>query len=570
MENGMQPEAPRNPGAPAARDASSPPSPARRTFLGGVGAAAAAAAGGAIGLVPRSGSEGSALEASELAPHAVVSSGARRAAEAFQVRVAAARQQRSWTVHHDNGDEDRFASRIGSFSKGLPHDGRGEVDRAAYRSLLVALTTGEDDDFERIVLGVGANKLTNPKAGLAFAMEGPDAQALTQPPAPSFSSAEEAGEIVENYWMALTRDVPFSDYDTHPLGEAAARDLSRLSDFRGPRAGGLVTPRTLFRGVTPGDLRGPYLSQFMWLDTPFGAELIERRMRTPVPGDDHMTAYSEWLAIQNGALPAGPNTFDPVRRYVRNGRDLSEWVHIDVLFQAYFNALLILFSLGAPFDPNNPYNGSRTQIGFGTFGPPYMASVLAAVAREALKEVWFQKWFVHRRLRPEAFAGRVHNHITGAASYPIHGDVLNSAAVDEVVARRGTYLLPMAFPEGCPTHPAYGAGHATVAGACVTILKALFDESFEIPDPVEASPDGTSLVPFDGPPLTVGGELNKLASNVAIGRNIAGVHWRSDAAESLKLGEEIAIRFLRDERMCFSEGFRGFSLRKFDGTPIVV
>jgi len=32
------------------------------------------------------------------------------------------------------------------------------------------------------------------------------------------------------------------------------------------------------------------------------------------------------------------------------------------------------------------------------------------------------------------------------------------------------HLLPMAFPEGSPIHPAYGAGHATVAGACVTIL----------------------------------------------------------------------------------------------------
>jgi hypothetical protein len=36
-------------------------------------------------------------------------------------------------------------------------------------------------------------------------------------------------------------------------------------------------------------------------------------------------------------------------------------------------------------------------------------------------------------------------------------------------------LLPMAFQEGSPMHPSYGAGHATVAGACVTILKAFFD-----------------------------------------------------------------------------------------------
>lgn len=566
----MQPQPSVNGRAPEARDTASPSGTSRRAFLGGVGSAAAAVAGGAVGLAPLAGAEGSGPEASELTSQPAISSGARRAAEAFQVRVAAARAQRSWTAHRSNGDEERFGNRIGSYSKGLPHNALGEVDRAAYRSLLVALTTGDTDDFERIILGVGANKLTNPKAGLAFAIEGPDAQALAQRPAPAFSSAEEAGEMVENYWMALVRDVAFSDYDTEPLAAVAAGDLSRLSDFRGPKTGGRVAPHTLFRGLTPGDLQGPYVSQFMWLGTPFGAELVERRMRTPLRGDDHMTEYSEWLAIQNGALPARPNGFDPERRYVRNGRDLSEWVHIDVLFQAYFNALLILFSLGAPFDANNPYNDSRTQIGFGTFGPPYMASVLCAVAREALKEVWFQKWFVHRRLRPEAFGGRVHNHRTGAASYPIQGDVLNSAALDGIFAKHGTYLLPMAFPEGCPTHPAYGAGHATVAGACVTILKALFDESFEIPDPVQASGDGLSLVPYEGPRLTVGGELNKLASNVALGRNIAGVHWRSDATESLKLGEGLALRFLRDERLTFGERFRGFSLRRFDGTPIVI
>lgn len=64
---------------------------------------------------------------------------------------------------------------------------------------------------------------------------------------------------------------------------------------------------------------------------------------------------------------------------------------------------------------------------------------------------------------------------------------------------------------------------------------------------------GLQLAPYRGPGLTVGGELNKLASNVAIGRNLAGVHWRSDATESLKLGEEVAIRYLREEHDCFNE-----------------
>jgi hypothetical protein len=142
--------------------------------------------------------------------------------------------------------------------------------------------------------------------------------------------------------------------------------------------------------------------------------------------------------------------------------------------------------------------------------------------------------------------------------------------LDRLYSKSGTYLLPMAFPEGSPAHPSYGAGHATVAGASVTLLKAWFDESYVIPNPVQPAPDGLSLEPYTGAPLTVGGELNKLASNVAIGRNIAGVHWRSDATESLKLGELIAINILKDQKSTYNEEFGGFTLTKFDGTTITV
>ena len=128
----------------------------------------------------------------------------------------------------------------------------------------------------------------------------------------------------------------------------------------------------------------------------------------------------------------------------------------------------------------------------------------------------------------------------------------------------------MAFPEGSPTHPAYGAGHATVAGACVTILKAWFNESTVIQNPVIPDATGLGLVPYGGDALTVGGELNKIASNVATGRNIAGVHWRSDATESLLLGEALAISILKDQKGCYNEVFNGFSLTKFDGTTVTV
>src|SRR5262249_44135759 len=162
----------------------------------------------------------------------------------------------------------------GNFSKGLPHNQLGEVDPNAYQVFLQALSSGNPADFESIPMGCPdptiRQKLVDPQSGLAFDLEGADSHAMAIPPAPVFSSAEEAGEMVENYWMALTRDIPFSDYASNPVAQAAAADISALSDFRGPKSAGAVTAQTLFRGLTPGDLAGPYMSQFMWLPTPIG------------------------------------------------------------------------------------------------------------------------------------------------------------------------------------------------------------------------------------------------------------------------------------------------------------
>ena len=157
-----------------------------------------------------------------------------------------------------------------------------------------------------------------------------------------------------------------------------------------------------------------------------------------------------------------------------------------------------------------------------------------SVAVEALRAVWCQKWRFHRRLRPEEFGGRVQ--FTGALNkYGLHGDVLKSDALRRIREINGTALLPQAYAEGCPIHPAYPSGHATIAGACVTVLKAFFNCDTVIATPVTPNFDGSALDPYAGTPLTVGGELNKLASNVAIGRNLAGVHWRTDAEEG-KIG----------------------------------
>ncbi len=495
----------------------------------------------------------------------------KRNEKAYKVRKKAAQVQFNTPIleHLCNGDECLYPNKIGNFSKGLPHNSLGEVDIKSYDIFIKALNSGKVDDFHSIPLG-GVVKLANPQAAYVFDLIGADSHKMGLAVPPTFNSAWAAGEMTEIYWQALTRDVPFSEYDTHPLTIAAASELSRLSDFRGPKVSGAVTTETLFRGDTPGDLAGPYISQFLWMDIPFGAKKMTQKYRTTAAGLDHMTKYDEWLNIQNGGASVDP-IFDPSSRYIRNGRDLSEYVHQDFPYQSSLTACLILLGFGKEaIDRSNPYLNSATEGGFVTFGAAHILDLVAKVARVALEAAWFQKFLIHRRLRPEEFGGHVHNTITGRASYPIHTDLLDSKALNQIYKQFGTYLLPMAYPEGCPTHPAYPAGHACIAGAGVTVLKAFFNETFIIPKPVQVISDGSALFSYEDTPLTVGGELNKLASNIALGRDTAGVHWRSDGIEGLKLGEAVAIEILRDFRKTYNENFNGFSLTKFDGTRVII
>ena len=539
----------------------------RRAFLGrSIAAAGAAAAAPLMSVAP-----GTAGAAVIPGPATGDRDARRRADRAFKLRRDAAEFQRSVPLppHPDNGDEAAYAKKIGSFHKGLPHDALGEVDRDAFQDLRSALTKGDSARFEGLVLG-GDRKLVNPQATYAYSLEGADSHALTMPAAPAFASEDQVAEIVEVYWHALLRDVPFGDYGTDPLATAAIADMNRFTYFTSKYGGG-ITPLNLFRGETAGDLVGPYVSQYLLQDIPYGATTVTQRYTVGAPSIDFMTGYDEWLEVQRGNVPSSP-VFDPTPRYIRDGRSLGSYVHVDFSYQAYLGAAhIIIDGLGInPWAPNVPYASSATQEGFGTFGGPDVQALIAKAAQEALKTAWFQKWQVHLRLRPETFGGRVHNHVTGATTYPIDGSLYDVNVFDETFTRTGTYLLPMAYPEGSPTHPAYPAGHASMAGACVTILKAFFDNDLEIPNPVVASADGLSLQPYFGDVLTIGGELNKLAANISIGRDLAGVHWRTDGIEGMLVGEQVAIRLLQDVKRAYTEDFAGFTFRGFDDSVIEI
>jgi hypothetical protein len=153
------------------------------------------------------------------------------------------------------------------------------------------------------------------------------------------------------------------------------------------------------------------------------------------------------------------------------------------------------------------------------------------------------------------------------------------AMLNELNEMPDNWLLPMAFPEGSPAHPSYGAGHGTVAGACVTILKAWFDHGWNLvhngsPIAYESRIDYKSneselhdVSATLNRPLTLEGELNKLAANISIGRNWAGVHYYSDYYESFRLGEQIAIGLLEEQKLTYGENF-SMIVPLFDGSVV--
>lgn len=479
----------------------------------------------------------------------------------------------------DNGDEARYADKSGTYTKGVLQDSLGVVNKAAYDSFKQALASGSPADFAAIQLG-GPRTLNGPQGGLAFYLDCLDAAQFSVPPAPELASAAYATELIELYWAALLRDVAFTDYATNPVAAKAATELSALPEFAGPTRGGVVTPQLLFRGPLPGEQYGPYLSQLLLQDKnlhdgkklTLGALPLKQKYHTNASGEDFMTDAAEFEDVQNGRDTGRSLTPRPTPMYLHDGRGLSAYTHSDVLYQAYFIAHLVLNTLGAQPHPDLPYP-TGAENGFATLGQPDIAAMLGSVAAAALKAVWYQKWWVHLRHRPESGGGLVHLLKTGGTfDGNLDALVLNSQAVQESCTACGSYLLPQAFPEGSPTHPAYPTGHGAVAGACITVLKFFYDPGFTFTEPIVPRNDGSDTDRYVAPPnepvLTLDGELHKLANNISFGHGIhAGIHWRSDTDTSVRLGEDVAISFLRDRVRTYNEKVT-VTFRRINGTPV--
>ena len=578
----------------------------RRDFLGHAGAGLAALTAGIGAPAALSAAGNAAAQTAGAASVGDYDEAFRRRTHQLRVDLAKANADVPIPPHPTNGDEARYPNKIGSDSRALPHNARGEVDPAAWKLATAAFASREPADFEKIPLG-GTRKLLNPVGTLAVSLDGLNAGQFSLPPAPALASAARASEAIELYWKSLLRDVPLSEYrdgTTHKDVLQAAEEISRAPDFHGPKINGRVTPQTLFRGAAfyvdakdrsgrtgrwvtpPGVVDGPVISQFLYRDVPFGPQSLSARIRSYTPASEFLTAYDEWLHVQNGHAPRGRIIQDPTLRYIATGRDLATYAHAAAAFSVIGNQLLstpasavdpgyggLYPGAQIPLATDNPYLASKTQGGAsGTFGAAYFQSILSLAASLGIRINYYQKWYAQRVLRPEAFGGLVHHRLAnGVSDYPIHAALLGSQALERSRVKNGSFLLSQVYPEGAPIHSSYPGGAAIIGAVTATLLKAFYDESRPFPNPVQPDPtDPTRLVPYEGPPLTLGGELNKLALNYGSGRSWAGIHWRSDAAASYAQGEALVISLLREQKASFREPFEGFSFTRFDGTRAIV
>ncbi|MEO0569926.1 MAG: bromoperoxidase [Pseudomonadota bacterium] len=409
-----------------------------------------------------------------------------------------------------------------------------------------------------------------------------------------------------------------------------------------------LTGHNLFRGSGPGAKKGPWVSQFMLLSDgdpagteggkdplsgqiAYGSQLIDQKGGFFPKGLDYMTNWSEWLDVQNGANLGEFNKISGYR-FLTTPRDMATYVRFDALYQAYLNACLILLGQSSPsrssltLQAGFPDQGDTPRTGFASFGGPHILSLVTEVATRCLKFARRQKFNWHRRARPEKISGLLTLAVLeGGKQVPVLGPLTQTASADmagqlgdlaHLVSKHNqqreanntgerpfkgdqapwledcedgkNLLLAMAFPEGSPMHPAYAAGHATVAGGCVTMLKAFFKtlkDDNETPEDwaitglpvVEAKPDAensetSALHHVTGDRLhgmTLEGELNKLAANISIARNMAGVHYYSDYYDSLRMGERVAVGILVEQMSSYDEPVR-LVFRSFDGEVITV
>ena len=396
------------------------------------------------------------------------------------------------------------------------------------------------------------------------------------------NSLEGFHELIEVYAMALMRDIPFDEWNSS--NETVSKVLSALGEFSPD-----LSASTLFRGTAGDEEKGYYISQLLLNDFVQGNMPIRQRYFSRNDSVVNRTRVGFEEMIQ-GQLGADPSTDLGEAKRVYQLRVLGSLVQKDPAYAIYFNAALQLMGKAGS---DGVMNDSIDSSNFIETGGPDILSILGFVTRSALRVAWSIKWGTSMKIRPEQYADHCES-ASGmseedAQRVPGFRDLKermerngikqilklikekNKTDIESLIPEteratgedHASLRLPLIYQEGSPAHPSFCAGHAVVAGACCTILKAMIKTHHPdgskilwkelMGNPVSVSTDDrTTLISHDiTSGETITGEINKLASNIAMGRNAAGVHYKCDSLCGLAVGEQVAINFLKIQAKCY-------------------
>lgn len=488
------------------------------------------------------------------------------------------------------------------YSKALAHDSTtGFPQKGHVETITTAVDTGTLGDENSIALDSNAvRKIEGVYNGKAFSLLGGDPSVFSIDSSLYYpiDSRKTMFEMMEVYARCVLRDMPFSTIragsDSAVTSILTALNLYSDAFTTNPvAAGGNIEGPQLFRGGFPGTTTGPYVSQL--LVHPYDYGNLEITQKYQEESDSVVSStIAGWLDIQNGITPPGANKTGQTK-YIYNGRMGGSKVHNDALYQCFLSGALVCLGNGLTMEADDA--GSTKSTAWASGGPPSLFAAIGHVALYALRTAWMSKFSCTMRVRPEVLAQRLNLGITGDSSVVsavpgLSQIVANSVSGNSLLSQirtlngNSTVLLRLIYPEGSPTHPSLPAGHATVAGACVTVIKAMLKLRDAGGNPIPWVADGRqSMESTDGDNLTqsaygdenqmtVIGELNKLGANISGFRDFAGVHYRADTAAGMKLGEDLAIQYLKDTAQEYGESasgvFQGFNLTKFSGEQIII
>jgi len=169
------------------------------------------------------------------------------------------------------------------------------------------------------------------------------------------------------------------------------------------------------------------------------------------------------------------------------------------------------------FESETPGLGYRHALNFliskFNYSPPRQALIWASLDMaiySALLAAWHYKWFTTRtgvRYRPRP------------VEYDYRVSVLFNRQVNDTQSGDGNLRLTPTPSPGTPRHPSYPSGHSTYSGAASEMLSFFF-------------PDYTA-------------ELDQMADNTGMARLWAGIHWRSDHVQGMRLGRCVAREIIR-------------------------